>query len=81
MLQGEYSSFSEAAATFTKAVSQRRSAKKMFLVISQDSQENTCEFCETSQNTLLNSKNRILENNHVLAITMFTRILKKGLGV
>ena len=77
MLQCEYSSFSEAAATFTKAVSQRRSAKKMFLVISQDSQENTCEFCETSQNTLLYSKNRILENNHALAITMFTRNLKK----
>ena len=53
MLQGEYSSFSEAAATYTKAVSQRRSVKKMFLVLSQDSQDKTCEFCETSQNTLL----------------------------
>ena len=77
MLQGEYSSFSEAAATYTKAVSQRRSVKKMFLVLSQDSQDKTSEFCETSQNTLLYSKNRILENNHVLAITMFTRNLKK----
>ena len=76
MLQGEYSSFSEAAATYTKAVSQRRSVKKMFLVLSQDSQDKTCEFCEISQNTLY-SKNRILENNHVLAITMFTRNLKK----
>ena len=46
MLQGEYSSFSEAAATYTKAVSQRRSVKKMFLVLSQDSQDKPVNFAK-----------------------------------
>ena len=34
-----------------EAVVQRCSVKKVFLKISQSSQENTCEFCEISKNT------------------------------
>ena len=34
-----------------EAVVQRCSVKKVFLEISQNSQENTCEFCEISKNT------------------------------
>ena len=36
--------------------------EKMFLEISQNSQENTCEFCETSRNTFFTEHLRTLLN-------------------
>ena len=38
----------------TEAVSQKCAVKKVFLEILQNSQENTCEFCEISKNTYFN---------------------------
>ena len=49
---------------FTEAVIQWCSLKEVFLEISQNSQENTCEFCEISKNT-------IFHKTPVLAVFIF----------